>query len=202
MRIIIIVLNVLLPVMLVAQDMNQEITPIGTGKGVLMAYNFPDSHFTLRVEGDNVRPAQRPYIFFVDNRALQLVTVDLKDVSDLSGSKNTADSLVAHQKYELKYLAGVLAKELVLEGHEMLKSNSKSFMFWHFVLPPEMKSPLERQLQMTVMIGDKLLILKTASAKTESITEFKNWMAKFAFTLIQYDKPIDIQKLIEQIKNE
>jgi hypothetical protein len=202
MKITLPILILLLPTILYSQGSNQEVIPIGTGKGVLMAYNFPNSHFTIRIEGENVRPAQRPYVFFVDNRALQLVTVDLKDIRDFSNCKNKADSLGAHQKYELSYLEGVLSKQLNLEDQEILARDSKTFMFWHFNLPPEMNSQLERQLQITTIIKDKLLMLKTAGTKNEQISDLKNWLTNFAFTLTVYDKLIDIQKLIEEIKME
>lgn len=171
-------------------------------EGRFMAYNFPHSHFTVRVEGENVTPAKRPYVFFVDNRALQLVTVDLRDVNSFSSCKNQTDSLRAHQKYELKYLEGILSQPLTLSGDEILAKDGKTFLFWHFDTPPEMNVQLGLHVYVTMIIGDKLLMLNTAGTKVEQLDELKRWITKFAFTVEVYPHTINIAKLMNEIKNE
>ncbi len=202
MRTTLLILHLLIPTILLSQGSNNQVVPIGTAKGVLMAYNFPASHFTIRIEGENVKPAQQRYVFFVDNRVIQLVAADMKGISGLADCKNRADSLMAHTKFELAYLENVLSKKLSLAGHEIISKDSNTFLFWHFNLPAEMNSQLECQLYLTTVVGDKLLMLKTAATKNDQVPEFQNWLTRFAFTLQVYEQLIDIEKLIEEIKKE
>ena len=201
MKIKIALFALFLPSILFSQSLDQEIVPIGTGKGVLMAYNFPHSHFTIRIEGDNVRPANRPYVFLVDNRALALTTVDLRDVN-FSNCRDESDSLRAHEKYELNYLEGLTSKKLAVGGQKIKNNRSQTFLFWHYSMPPEMNVQLEHQFYITTIIGSKLLMLNTGGTKIEKVSDLENWLEKFAFTLITYNNTIDIQKLMDQIKKE
>jgi hypothetical protein len=172
----------LLPTILLSQSNYQEITPIGTRKGAIMVYNFPNSHFTIRVEGERVTPAKQPFVFFVDNRALQLVHVNLKDIGNFAGCNNLEDSLKFHQQYELDYLTRTMHAELVLESRETSRVGSKLFLFWQYNLPPEMKAQLEQQIQLTTIVGDKLLMLKTAGTKQEKVSDLNKWLENFAST--------------------
>lgn len=184
------------------QSKYNEVTPIKTKNGFMIIYNFEKSKFTIRIEGDDARPASQPYVFFVDNRALQITIVDIKDIDGLDTCKTNTDSLVRHMSYELDYLSGVLKNKLEITSKELLNISSGTFLFWYFSLPKELNAELEKQFYLTTIIGDKLIMLKTASERKEKVKDLKDYLEKYSSTIKYYPKGIDIDEIIEGVKKE
>lgn len=202
MKTTLLLFSVVMPFLVWSQSPAREITPLVTRNGVMVVYNFPNSHFTIRVEGKDVRPMQRPFVFLIDNRALQLVLVNTADITGLAACKTIADSLKAHRAYEVGYLEGVVKTKITVAEDEFIDHPSGPMLFWRFSLPDAMNAQLPHQLFVTFIVGDKLLAISSPGSKTDSLDEIKSWLVRFAATRIVYPGPIDIDKLTELIKKE
>jgi len=180
----------------------QEVIPIKTKKGFMIIFNYENSKSTLRIEGEDPKLSEPFITFLVDNRALQITIVDVSDISNMKNCKNTGDTLIAHKNYELQYLGKMIEEELVIRKEETINISKIEFLLWYYTLPSKLNAQLENQYIITTLIGDKVLMFHTAGSKKEKYKTVKKYLIKYASTLDIYDENMDINKIIEGVKNE
>jgi hypothetical protein len=177
-----------------------EIIPIQTKAGFLIIFNYEKSKFSVRIEGKNPKQSDQNLSFLIDNRAIELVIVEVTDISYLNNCKTKIDTLIAHKKYELAYLSKMVGEELSISNEEIVKISGTDFLLWSYEIPSKFKVALSTQYLMTTIIGDKIVMFHTASNETEKYGTIKKFLKKFASTIKILDETIDINQIIENVK--
>ncbi len=179
-----------------------EVIPIRTKNGIMVIFNYEKAKYTLRVEGKDAKATERYLTFFVDNRVLQISIANVTDVPNLNKCKNKSDTLLAHMIYENEYLEKMTESALTMKKKKKFNVSGNEYLIWCFSLPKELKVELNNQYIMTTLVGDKIIMFNTAGDDSEKYKEVKKFFTKHASSLIIYDDSMDIDKIIEGVKNE
>ncbi len=180
----------------------QPILPFKTKNGYLVAFNSEKSKFTIRVEGDDVKPAEQFLVFLANNQALQMNIIDFSQLTNLDKCKKLKDSLLTHSKYELDYLEEMIKKKLSIKDQELITIKGRKYLLWSYSLPEDVQVELKNQYFLVTRIGDKLFVLYTAAASTAKLKDIKKYFTPFAESIVIYTKEMDITKIQEELKNE
>jgi|GEM_PF-4136519 len=180
----------------------KDIVPIKTKAGFLIVFNYENAKFTLRIEGKDAKLTDRFMSFIIDNKILGITIANVSDVSNFENCKNMKDSLIVHKNYELNYLSKMIGEKLNVKKEESLNASGTELLLWYYLLPPKLNAELVKQYIGTTIIGDKILMLYTASEKKEKYKSQKDYLMKFISTIKVYNETIDVDKIIESVKNE
>jgi hypothetical protein len=178
---------------------------IKTSYGFLLVWNGTTMHYTLEIRGKNVRQTSTERKFFsVDGMFLQIVEAQTSNFVEDAQRQKMSDKVILemHRDWELKYLEGEYKEKLKVESSWQKLSNGKDALLWHVDVPQSTGSNVKKQIYLTVLPGDYVLMLGGVETDTIAVSATSQLLLATAGTLKASDKPIDLQKMQEAIRKE
>lgn len=177
---------------------------IKTNDGVLFIWNVDDLHFSLAIKGKDIKPQGDPeHIFFaVDGRVLQIQAAAIKQFAPDAKEKKLDERaiLAAHRDWESKFIEELLHSKLRVQTFNVKLSNGNAGSMWQFDMPEGMNADTQKQLYLTVVQGDFVVLLNSEVSATNSEEEGRKFLLETMATLKSSPNPIDVKQLSESIR--
>jgi hypothetical protein len=177
---------------------------IKTDDGLLFVWNVRGLYFTLLLKGKEIKPVNDPeHIFFmVDGKALQIQLAPIRDFAPDAKEKKLDDNsiLAAHRDWESKFIEEMLHSKLKVQNFNAKLSSGSNASLWQFDMPEAMNSEAKKQLYLTVIRKDYVLLLNSEATATISEEELRKFLLDTIATLKIYPTPIDVKALSESIR--
>jgi hypothetical protein len=177
---------------------------IKTAEGMLFVWNVRGLYFTLSVKGKVIKPLDNPtHIFFiVDDRVLQIQLASIKEFAPDAKERKLDDKsiLAAHRDWEAKYIEELVHSKLKLQTFNAKLSNGSDASMWQFDMPEGMNTEAQKQLYLTVVSKDYVLMLNSEATATMSDVEGRKFLLDTIASLKLSPIPIDVKQLSESIR--
>jgi hypothetical protein len=177
---------------------------IKTDEGLLFVLNQPDIHFTLSIKGKDIKPLNDPeHIFFnVDGMVFQIQLAAVREFApDAKERKPDSKALLAaHRDWESKFIEGLLGRKLKVQFSDAKLSGGGDAALWQFDMPEGMNADAKKQLYLTVVSEDYVVLLNGVANDTVSEETVRKYLLDTIGTLELSPKPIDVKKLSEAIR--
>jgi hypothetical protein len=177
---------------------------IKTADGFLFVWNRPDLHFTIAIKGKDIRPLDEPeHIFFnVDGMVFQLQLAEISEFAPDARMKKLDDKtiLAAHRDWESKFVEGMLGKKLQVQTLNAKLSNGGDALLWQFDMPEGMNADAKKQLYLTIVSKNYVLLLNGVANAAVSETIVRKYLLDTISTLKISLVPIDVSQLSESIR--
>jgi hypothetical protein len=177
---------------------------IKTDEGILFVWNVRGLYFTLSLKGKAIKPLDDPaHIFFtLDGRVLQIQLASIKEFAPDAKEKKLDDKaiLAAHREWEAKYIGELLHSKLKVQTFNAKLSNGSNASMWQFDMPAGMNTEAQKQLYLTVVSKDYVLMLNSEATATISDVEGRKFLLDTIASLKLSPVPIDIKQLSESIR--
>jgi len=179
---------------------------IKTNDGVLFIWNAPGLSFTLNLKGKEIKPFEDPdHVFFtIDGRVIQIQLAAINDFAPDAKVKklDTRAILAAHRNWESKYIEDLLKSKLQLRTFNARLSDGTEASMWQFDMPAEMKSEAQKQLYLTVVKGDYVLMLNSEVTETLPEADGRKFLLDTITTLRISPTTIDVKKLSAELAKQ
>jgi hypothetical protein len=176
---------------------------IKTGDGLLFVWNVRGLYFTLLIKGKEITRQEDPeHIFFnVDGKVLQIQVSSIRDFAPDFKEKKLADKsiLAAHRDWESKFVEGLVHSKLKVQTFNAKLSDGGDASMWQFDMPEGMNAEAKKELYLTIVRKDYVLMLNSESTATISDDDVRKFLLDTIATLKISPTPIDIQKLSETL---
>lgn len=177
---------------------------IKTDDGILFIWNVRGLYFSLAVKGKEIKPLSDPeHIFFsVDGRVLQIQLAAIHNFAPDAKEKKLADKaiLVAHRDWESKYVEDLLHSKLAVRTFNTKLSNGNDALMWQFDMPEGMNAEAQKQLYLTLVAKDYVLMLNSEATAATSEGDGRKFLLDTVATLKISPTPIDVQKVSEAMR--
>ena len=181
-------------------------TTVKTNDGVLFVWNVRGLYFTLAIKGKEIKPLEDPdHIFFsVDGQVLQIQTTALSNFAADAKEKKLDDKaiLVAHRDWETKFIEDLIHAKLAVRTFNTKLSNGSDALMWQFDMPAGMNDVAQKQLYLTLVARDYVLMLNSEATATFSDADGRKFLLDTIATLKLSPTPIDVKQLAESISKE
>jgi hypothetical protein len=178
---------------------------IKTDYGFLLVWNATNNHYMIEITGKEVRQTSTERVQFnVDGMFLQILTAPISDFIQFKSENDQAKAgraiLEAHRDWEVKFMEGDYKEKLKVESSWQKLSNGKDALVWAIAVPESSHSNVKKQLSLTLVKGDFVLML--GSVVTETIAEnvSRQMLMNTAETLKTSDQPIDLRQLQQSFR--
>jgi uncharacterized protein involved in high-affinity Fe2+ transport len=178
---------------------------IKISSGYLLVWNVPNNYYILEIKGKDVRQTSTDRKFFsVDGMFLQIVDVSLENVLQAAKRQDLDDKAIleAHRDWEAKFMEGEYKAKLKIESSWQKVPNGNDALLWQASVPESAKGNVKKQVYLTVVKGDYVLMLGGAVTDTSGEGAIEQLLLKTIETLKTSDKPTDLQKLRDTIGKE
>jgi hypothetical protein len=179
-------------------------TTITTVDGLLFVWNARGLYFTLLLKGKEVKPFNDPeHIFFnIDGTMLQIQLASIANFAPDAKEKKLDDRaiLAAHRDWESKFIGELLQSSLKVQTFNAKLSNGRDAIVWQFDMPAAMKAEAKKQLYLTLVQNDYVLLLNTEATASTADTEGRKFLLDTIGTLKVSPTPIDVKKLSDSIR--
>ena len=179
-------------------------TAIKTDEGILFVWNQPGLSFSILLKGKEIKPLNDPeHIFFsVDGRILQIQLAGIINFAPDAKEKKLDDKaiLAAHRDWEAKYIEDLIHSKLTVRTFNTKLSNGGDAMMWQFDMPKEMNAEAQKQLYLTLVAKDYVLLLNSESTASIQDADGRKFLLDTIATLKISATPIDVKKLSESIR--
>jgi hypothetical protein len=176
---------------------------IKTNDGVLFVWNVDDLHFSLAIKGKDIKPqGDADHIFFaVDGRVLQIQAAAIRQFAPDAKEKKLDERaiLAAHRDWESKFIEELLHSKLRVQTFNVKLSNGNAGSLWQFDMPEGMNADTQKQLYLTVVQRDFVVLLNSEVSATNSEDEGRKFLLETMATLKSSPNPIDVKQLSESI---
>lgn len=173
-------------------------------EGILFVWNQPGLSFSILIKGKEVRPLNDPeHIFFgVDGRVLQIQLAGIINFAPDAKEKKLDDKaiLAAHRDWEAKYVEGLLHSKITVRTFNTKLSNGGDAMMWQFDMPKEMNAEAQKELYLTLVAKNYVLLLNSESTAAIPDADGRKFLLDTIATLKISSTPIDVKKLSESIR--
>ena len=187
----------------VSPQQGQGWTTIKTDDGILFVWNVRGLYFTLSVKGKEIKPLDDPdHIFFsVDGQVLQIQTAAINNFAPDAKEKKLEDKaiLAAHRDWEAKYIEDLIHAKLAVRTFNTKLSNGSEALMWQFDMPEGMNTEAQKQLYLTLVAKDYVLMLNSEATATIPDADGRKFLLDTIATLKLSPTPIDVKKLAESI---
>ena len=178
---------------------------IKTNEGILFVWNVRGLYFTLSIKGKEIKPLNDPeHIFFsVDGMVFQIQLAAIRDFAPDAKEKKLDDKsiLAAHRDWEAKFVEGLLGgSKLKVRTFNAKLSSGSDACLWQFDMPEGMNAEAKKQVYLTVVSKDYVLLLNSVATATISDDEGRKFLLETIATLKISPAPIDVMKLSESIR--
>jgi hypothetical protein len=178
---------------------------IKTNEGILFVWNVRGLYFTLTIKGKEIKPLEDPeHIFFnVDGMIFQVQLASIRDFAPDAKEKKLDDKsiLAAHRDWESKFIEGLLGSKLTVRAFNAKLSSGSDASLWQFDMPAGMNAEAKKQVYLTIVSKDYVLLLNSVATATTSDDVARKFLLDTIATLKISPTPIDITKLSESIRN-
>lgn len=189
---------------LISTQDGSPINAIKTVDGYLLVWNRPDIHFTILIKGKDMKPLNNTeHVFFnVDGMVFQVQLALVREFAPDAKERKLDDKaiLAAHRAWESKFIEGLLGSELKLQSFNAGLSNGGEASLWQFDMPEGMNADAKKQLYLTVVSGDYVVMLNSVATTTISEETARKFLLNTIATLKVSATPIDVKKLSESIR--
>lgn len=177
---------------------------IKSSSGYVLVWNQPNNYYVLEIKGKDVKQASSDRKFFsVDGMFLQIVDAAIKDFLQANGQKpDDKVILEAHRDWEAKFLENQYKAKVPMESSWQKLTNGKDALLWWASVPETANTNVKKQVYLTVVQGDYVLLLGSAVTDTIGDTATQQLLLSTIQTLKTSDKPTDLQKLRDTIKSQ
>lgn len=178
---------------------------IKSASGYLLVWNQPNNYYILEIKGKDVRQTSTERKFFsVDGMFLQIVEASVADVLPSAKRAELDDKAIlnAHRDWEAKFMEDAYKAKLQVESTWRKLSNGKDALLWQASVPESAKSNVSKQVYLTVVTGDYVLVLGSAVTDTTGENAAQQLLLNTMETLKTSDKPTDLRKLRATILKE
>jgi hypothetical protein len=186
-----------------AQD-ESPISAIKTLDGYLLVWNRPDLHFTVLIKGKDIKPLNdTEHVFFnVDGMVVQVQLALVNEFAPDAKARRLDDKaiLAAHRDWESKFLEGLLSSKLKLQSFNAKLSAGGEASLWQFDMPEGMNADTRKQLYLTVVRGEYVVLLNAAAITSISEETARKFLLDTMATLKISPTPIDVKKLSDSIR--
>lgn len=176
---------------------------IKTSDGVLFVWNVEELHFSLAIKGKDIKPqGDSEHIFFaVDGRVLQIQAAAIKQFAPDAREKKLDERaiLAAHRDWESKFIEELLHSKLRVQTFNVKLSNGSAASMWQFDMPEGMNADTQKQLYLTVVQGDFVVLLNSEVSAANPEEEGRKFLLETMATLKSSPTPIDVKQLSESI---
>ena len=190
-------------VLAVSPQQEEGWTTIKTDDGIVFVWNVRGLYFTLSVKGKEIKPMEDPdHIFFsVDGKVLQIQTTTISNFAADATEKKLEDKaiLAAHRDWESKYIEDLIHTKLAVRTFNARLSNGSDALMWQFDMPEGMNSEAQKQLYLTLVAKDYVLMLNSEATATFPDADGRKFLLDTIATLKLSPTPIDVKKLAESI---
>lgn len=180
------------------------VNAIKTVNGYLLVWNRPDIHLTVLIKGKDIKPLNdTEHVFFnVDGMVFQLQLASVSEFAPDAKERQLDDKaiLAAHRDWESKFLEGLLGSKLKLKSFNAKLSNNGEASLWQFDMPEGMNAETRKQLYLTVVRGDYVVLLNSTANATISEETARKFLLDTMASLKISATPIDVKKLAESIR--
>jgi len=172
--------------------------------GVLFVWNVRGLYFTLTLKGKSVKPLDDPeHIFFnVDGRILQIQVAALKEFAPDARQKKLDDRMIlaAHRDWESKYISELIKSPLKVQTFNAKLSDGGEAMMWQFDMPEGLNAEAKKQLYVTMVKDDYVLMLNSEATTTAADADGRKFLLETLATYKSSPTPIDVKALAESIR--
>lgn len=179
-------------------------TAITTADGVLFVWNAHNLYFTLLLKGKEIKPFDDPeHIFFsVDGKVLQIQLSSIANFAPDAKEKKLSERaiLAAHRDWESKFIGDMLHSSVRVQTFNAKLSNGKEATMWQFDMPEALRAEATKQLYLTLIQNDYVLMLNTEATASTADTEGRKFLLDTIATLKLSPTPIDVKKLSDSIR--
>lgn len=175
---------------------------IKTAEGALFVWNAQGLYFSLALKGAEIKPLEDPeHIFLsVDGRVLQIQIAAIKNFApDAKEKLDDKAILAAHRDWESKYIEQLINSKLTLRTFNAKLSNGNDASMWQFDMPTGMNAKAQKQLYLTLVAKDYVLMLNSEASAAISDADGRKFLLDTIATLKFSPTPIDVKKLSESI---
>ncbi len=182
----------------------RTVAAIRTPAGAIVVWNQTDNYFTLEINGKDVLPnnSTNDVMFKVDGLFLQVQAAAFSEIFNESDAKGkTAESiLLAHRDWESKYAEGIFSTKLRVQSAPVKLKNGNDALLWSYDMPAGVKADARKQMFLTTIHNDFVVILNSAVTDTTKEEEIKQLLTKTIETMKVSQTPFDVEKLRESVK--
>jgi hypothetical protein len=179
-------------------------TALKTDDGILFIWNREGLHFTLSIKGNDIRPMNDPdHIFFVvDGLVFQIQSLPISNFAPEAKKKKLDDKaiLLAHQEWESKFIEGMLGTKLTVQSAGEKLRNGGDVLLWGFDVPKELASDAKKQMYLTVVSKDYVILLNGVVNERASEPIVRKFLLDTIATLKLSPDRIEVKKLQESIR--
>lgn len=179
---------------------------IKTGDGFLLVTNRTPISFTLEFKGESIKPLEADHpVFVLDGKLLQVVDLEFSNFqkAEKNAKKLTDDEyLELHKKWESDYIGNSLKQTLLVKSETIEILNKQKAMVWSFEMPKELNSDFSHQIFVTTVVGDRVVAINASVEIGKTLSDYKNNLIDIIKTLKTSDKPLDVNKIAQEIKNK
>jgi hypothetical protein len=177
---------------------------IKTRDGYLFVWNRPGLHFSISIIGQDVKPlADSDHIFFnVDGKVLQIQSLPISDFLPDKDRKGLDDKAIlnAHRDWESQFVGELLHQKLNVQSSSGKLGNGSEVLLWQFDMPEAMAAEAKKQLYLTLVSKDYLLLFNSVATTTISESAAHKFLSDTVATLKISVDPINVKALQESIR--
>jgi hypothetical protein len=186
-----------------SNQQERSVSAIRTPAGAILVWNQADNYFTLDINGKEVLPnnSTNDVMFKVDGLFLQVQAAAFSEIFKESSAKGkTAESiLLAHRDWESEYAEGVFGKKLSVQSAPVKLKNGNDALFWSYDMPADVKADAKKQVFLTTIHNEFVVILNSAVLDTTQEAEIRQLLTKTLETMKVSQKPFDVEKLRDSV---
>jgi len=158
----------------------------------------------VSIKGKDKKPLNdTEHVFFnVDGLVLQVQLASISEFAPGAREKKLDDRsiLVAHRDWESKFIEDLLHSKIQVRSFNARLSSGSDALMWQFDLPEGFNSDAKKQLYLTVVNKDYVLLLNGVATATISEEVVRKFLLDTIATLKISPTPIDVKKLSESIR--
>ena len=192
------------PVATVSLQQEDGWATIKTDDGVLFVWNARGIYFSLAIKGKEIKPLDDPdHIFLsVDGRVLQIQAAGINNFAPDAKEKKLEDKaiLAAHRDWEAKYIEDLIHGKLTVRTFNAKLSGGSDAMMWQFDMPEGMNASAQKQLYLTLVVKDHVLMLNSEATTDISDADGRKFLLDTIATLKLSPTPIDLKQLADSIR--
>ncbi len=176
---------------------------IKSASGYLLVWNQPKNYYVLEIKGKDVRQTSTDRkLFNVDGMFLQIIDAPIENVIQAEKRQNLDDKAIleAHRDWEAKFMEGEYKTKLEVASSWRKLTNGKDALLWQVSVPESARSNVRKQVYLTMVQGDYVLMLGGAVTGTTEESATQQLLLSTIETLKTSDKPTDLQKLRDTIR--
>ena len=171
----------------------------------MLVWNRPDIHFSILIKGKDIRPLNdtENVLFQVDGMVFQIQLASVSEFAPDAKEKKLDDKtiLAAHRDWESKYTEEMLRGKLKVESFSTKLSNGAEALLWQYDMPEAMKVDAKKQLYLTVVSGDYVMVFNSVVTTKVSEEQARKLLQDTVATLKTSPDPIDVKKLALSIRD-